>query len=49
MPTATWVWPVPPESVRLEAEYPLFDHWQELAVVPDQGVSMETWSVRVKT
>jgi phosphoglycolate phosphatase len=37
------------QPVRLEAGYPLFDHWQELAVVPDQGVSMETRSVGVKT
>jgi len=30
------------QPVQLEAGYPLFDHWQELAIVPDQGVSMET-------
>ncbi|MFM9046642.1 MAG: HAD family hydrolase [Cyanobium sp.] len=35
--------------VELEAVYPLFDHWRELAVVPDQGVSTETRGVATKT
>lgn len=33
--------------VHLEACYPVFDHWKELSVVPDQGVSMETRSAEV--
>jgi len=39
-----WQLPVP-----LEDGYLLFDHWQELAVVPDQGVSMATGSLGAET
>jgi phosphoglycolate phosphatase len=37
------------QPVQLETGYPLFDHWQELAVVPDQRVSMKTWGTGAKT
>ena len=37
------------QPVQLEAGYSLFDHWQDLAVVPDQGVSTATWRVGAKT
>ncbi|MEB3258275.1 MAG: HAD-IA family hydrolase [Cyanobacteriota bacterium] len=37
------------QPVQLEAGYVLLDHWQDLAVVPDQGVSTATCSEGAKT